>query len=123
MRVERLVPCPPKHFWWALVKNAELAQHAVILRLTLPDGIGVATAAVTRYESKTLLACWSDGDLLRWELQPRGEFTHVTFTCGQDAEQWIGCLDSLIDQTTTGRAMTPLSPNEASNSDMRTSIR
>jgi hypothetical protein len=97
MRIERLVPCPPKELWWALIENAEATERGVMLRLALPGGVSQVAGKITRYESPTLLECCWDGNVLRWELEPRCEgTTHVVFTHGRDTEHWLACLDSII---------------------------
>ena len=55
MRIERLVPCPPKELWWALIENAEATERGVMLRLALPGGVSQVAGKITRYESPTLL--------------------------------------------------------------------
>src|SRR5215475_10400563 len=78
MRIERLAPCPPKELWWALIENAEATERGVMLRLALPGGVSQVAGKITRYESPTLLECCWDGNVLRWELEPRCEgTTHV----------------------------------------------
>jgi len=97
MRIERLVPCPPKELWWALIENAEATERGVMLRLALPGGVSQVAGKITRYESPTLLECCWDGNVLRWELEPRCEgTTHVVFTHGPDTEHLLACLDSII---------------------------
>ena len=62
---ERLIPCPPRRLWQALVRDAEATEQGVMLRLAL---------RVTRYESPRLLECqWGRSALVRWELAPHGD--------------------------------------------------
>jgi len=63
----------------------------------LPGGVSRVAGKITRYESPTLLECCWDGNVLRWELEPRCEgTTHVVFTHGPDTEHLLACLDSII---------------------------
>src|SRR5262245_6336022 len=97
MRIERLVSCPPKELWWALIENAEATERGVMLRLALPGGVSQVAGKITRYESPTLLECCCDGNVLRWELEPRCEgTTHVVFTHEPDTGHLLACLDSII---------------------------
>src|SRR5262245_62964123 len=98
MRIERLVPCPPKELWWALIENAEATERGVMLRLALPGGVSQVAGKITRYESPTLLECCWDGNVLRWELEPRCEgTTHVVFTHGPGTEHLLDELVHFVD--------------------------
>jgi len=77
MRVERLVPCPPKDVWRALIEHAELGARGAVLRLG-PAGNGFV-ANITVYRSKKILECVRGREVLRWELHPQREMTRVVF--------------------------------------------
>src|SRR5262245_59834780 len=97
MRIERLVPCPAKELWWALIENAEATERGVMLRLALPGEVSQVAVKITRYESPTLLECCCAGNVLRWKLEPRCEgATHLVFTHGPDNGNLLACLDSII---------------------------
>jgi hypothetical protein len=81
MRIERLVPYPPKKLWATLIQNAEATDRGAVLRLAPSCALAEATGRITRYESPSLLECRSGESLMRWELLPRGDdMTLLIFT-------------------------------------------
>jgi len=81
MRIERLVPYPPKRLWAKLIQNAEATDQGVVLHVAPPGDARALDCTVVRYESPTLLECRWDGNVLRWELTPHGEgMTLLAFT-------------------------------------------
>jgi hypothetical protein len=70
MRIERLLPYPPKEVWAKLIKDAEATDRGAVLQL----------GTITRYQSPSLLECRSGEKLMRWELLPRGEMTLLVYT-------------------------------------------
>jgi hypothetical protein len=80
MRIERLITCPHRDLWRALIQHAELGEHGAILRLALPGGVSASAGTITAYESGKMLECAWDSAVLRWELHARGEQTLLVFT-------------------------------------------
>jgi hypothetical protein len=71
MRIERLVPCPPKKLWAKLIQDAEATDRGAVL----------SAGTITRYQSPSLLECRAGESLMRWELLPRGDdMTLLVFT-------------------------------------------
>ncbi len=101
MRIERLVPCPPKELWRALIRHAELAERGAVIRLALPGGLSEAAGKITAYESEKVLECAWSGGVLRWELAARDGMTLLVFTHEPDAAQWNACLDSITARVGT----------------------
>ena len=98
MRIERLIPCPPKDLWRALIQHTELAEGGAVLHLALPCGLSQSAGKITVYESQRILECVLGADVLRWELHPRGERgeeTLLVFTHAECAAQWLAWLDSI----------------------------
>jgi hypothetical protein len=90
MRIELMVPCSHKELWQALIQNAELTERGVTLRLVLSEEAFASAAQITRYESSRLLECCCDGNLLRWQLEARGEeTTHLSFMYIPQIRQWL----------------------------------
>jgi hypothetical protein len=109
MRIERLIPCPPKDLWGALIRHTELAEHGPVLHLALPCGLSKTEGRITVYESQRVLECALGADVLRWELHPRGEHTLLVFTHAECAAQWLAWLDG-IAAAATGAAEAELTP-------------
>jgi hypothetical protein len=95
MRIERLIPCPRRELWRALIQHAELGEHGPVLRLALPGGVSATAGKITFYRSERILECAWGIDVLRWELHARGEQTLLVFTHAENAAPWLACLDSL----------------------------
>ena len=100
MRIERLVPCTPKELWRALIQHTELGECGPTLRLALPGGASHTAGTITVYESERVLECIAGADILRWELQRRGEATLLVFTHAEDAAHWLACLDGITARAT-----------------------
>lgn len=96
MRIERLIPCPRRDLWRALIQHTELGHHGALLRLALPGGLSETAAHITVYESPRILECAWGGDVLRWELHARGDKTLLVFTHAENAAPWLACLDNLM---------------------------
>ncbi len=112
MRLERLIPCPPKDLWHALIRHTELAEGGPVLHLALPCGLSQSEGRITVYESQRILECTLGADVLRWELHPRGaraEHTLLVFTHAECAAQWLAWLDG-IAALATGAAEAEVSP-------------
>jgi hypothetical protein len=105
MRIERLIPCAPKDLWRALIHHTELAECGAVLRLALPGGVSPIGGTITVYESQRVLECVRGGDVLRWELYPRGEMTLLVFTHAEDASPWLACLDGIAALATKPSAI------------------
>ena len=80
MRIERLIPCPPRELWRVLITHTELAERGAMLRLGLPGGVSPTAGTITVYESQKTLECAWAGEVLRWELHARGATTLLVFT-------------------------------------------
>jgi hypothetical protein len=101
MRIERLIPCPPRELWRVLITHTELAERGAMLRLALPGGVSPTAGTITVYESQKTLKCAWGGDVLRWELHARGATTLLVFTHAEDGPHWLACLDH-IEELATG---------------------
>jgi hypothetical protein len=104
MRTERVVPCRPEQFWWALIQSAEPSDTGVVLRCSLTgDGLEIS-ARITRYESMRLLECRQDGHLLRWEIEPCDQgCTRVVFTESTESPSWLAFLDRIAHEATSSK--------------------
>jgi len=100
MRIERLVPCAPIELWRALIQHTELAERGAMLRLALPGGLSETAARITVYQSPRILECTWGGDVLRWELYPRGGGTLLVFTHAECASHWLACIDRIAAAAT-----------------------
>jgi hypothetical protein len=109
MRIERLIPCPPKDLWRALIQHTELGERGAFVRLSLSDGLSQTPGRITVYESEKLLECAWGSDVLRWELHARGCETLLVFTHAECAAQWLACLDR-IAAAATGAGTMEISP-------------
>src|SRR5262245_11547371 len=105
MRIERLIPCPPKDLWRALIAHTELGEHGPLLSLSLPAAVPSTPGRITAYQSGKLLECVWGSDVLRWELHPREESTLLVFTHAECASQWISYLDRIAAAATATRAI------------------
>lgn len=95
MKIERMIACAPRHLWRALIEHTELAERGAALRLALPDGLSPTAGRITVYESQKTLECAWGGDVLRFELQARGEMTLLVFTHTENTAPWTACLDGI----------------------------
>jgi hypothetical protein len=93
MRIERLITCPRRHLWRALIQHAELGEHGAILRLALPGGVSASAGKIIAYKSGKMLECAWDSAVLRWELHARGEQTLLVFTHTENAAPIPGSGD------------------------------
>jgi hypothetical protein len=100
MRIERLIPCPPRDLWRALITDTELAQRGAALRLAFPGGTSPSPGTITVYESQKTLECVWGGDVLRWEVHARNAMTLLVFTHAEDCTQWRACLDRIEELAT-----------------------
>jgi hypothetical protein len=100
MRIERLIPCPPKDLWRALIHHTEVDERGAVLRLAFPGGVSAIGGTITVYESHKVLQCVRGGDVLRWELSPRGDMTLLVFTHAEDAAPWLAWIDSIAAAAT-----------------------
>jgi len=95
IRIERLIACPPRALWRALIRETELGEEGAFLRLALPAGVSSDAAKITAYQSGRMLECCCASGVLRWELHPRKAKTLLVFTHAEGAGQWLACLDGL----------------------------
>jgi hypothetical protein len=103
MRIERLIPCPSKDLWRALIEHTELGEQGALLRLRLPAGVPSTPGRISAYESGKVLECVWGSDVLRWELYPRQHATLLVFTHAECAAQWLAHLDSVAAAATASR--------------------
>jgi uncharacterized protein YndB with AHSA1/START domain len=126
---------PPQRVWTALTEPEELRAWAPFLpdrSLARPGEAKLAMfedatvlgeetpASVTRAEAPSLLEyCWGD-DVLRWELEPRGEGTRLTLSHTVAGEDWVPkvaagwhlCLD-VAERLLDGDPVAPIRGEEA----------
>lgn len=125
LRFERLLTHPPERVWRALTEDDELAlwfparidgarEPGATLRFVFPPKAGQVPADSTDegatmpgqmlvFDPPSVLEYEWLGDVLRWELDPRGENTLLTFShtfadkarAARDASGWDICLASL----------------------------
>src|SRR5262245_15494868 len=100
MRIERLIPCPPKDLWRALIQHTELAACGAMLHLPLPGSLSHTAGTITAYQSEKLLECAWGSDVLRWELQARDGGTLLVSTHAECCAQWLACLDEIAVRAT-----------------------
>ena len=116
LRFQRRLPHPPERVWRALTEARHLAawfptaiegerRAGASLRFVFPGDRGpVLDGEMLVYDPFTLLEFRWHEDLLRFELEPEGTATVVTFinTFGEvgraarDASGWHLCLDALV---------------------------
>lgn len=118
LRFERRLPHPPEKVWRALIENEDLAhwfpakieglrEAGAKLRFVFPEEVteewAVMDGEMIVYDPpRTLEYSWG-GEILRWELERRGEHTFLVFThtfedlskAARDASGWEFCLGSL----------------------------
>jgi hypothetical protein len=110
MRIERLIPCPPRELWRVLITHTELAQRGAMLRLALPGGVSLTAGTINVYESQKTLECAWGGDVLRWELRARGATTLLVFTHAEDGPHWLACLDHIEELATVSVKAAAVNP-------------
>jgi uncharacterized protein YndB with AHSA1/START domain len=116
LRFERRLSHSPEKVWRALTENSELAHWfparidgartpGARLRFVFPGQdaeSGMDGELIVYDPPRTLEYSWG-GEILRWELQPRGSHTLLRFThtfedetkAARDASGWDFCLQSL----------------------------
>jgi uncharacterized protein YndB with AHSA1/START domain len=115
LRFERELPQPAERVWSALTETSQLAEwHPTPFEFeparggrvrfrSEPGGPRMPDGEVRDYDPPRLLSYTWGEDLLRWELQPRGDgcllvLTHTfddRFKAARDAAGWHLCLDAL----------------------------
>ncbi|HEX4214347.1 MAG TPA: SRPBCC family protein [Candidatus Dormibacteraeota bacterium] len=115
LRFERRLPHPPERVWRALTEPRHLSawfptaiegerRAGASLRFVFPGDRGpTLEGEMLAYEPCTLLEFRWNEDLLRFELEPDGDGTVVTFVntfdelgrAARDASGWHLCLDAL----------------------------
>ena len=125
LRFERLLTHSPERVWRALIEDEDLArwfparmegprEAGASLRFVFPPKAGQVPADSTEegtimpgqmlvFDPPSVLEYEWLGDVLRWELDPRGESTLLTFShtfadkarAARDASGWDICLASL----------------------------
>lgn len=128
LRFQRRLPHPPERVWRALTEASHLAawfptaiegerRAGAALRFVFPDDRGPTLAGeMLAYEPCRLLEFRWDRDLLRFELEPEGAGTILTFVhtfdevgrAARDGAGWHLCLDALARHLNDGEAPSDL---------------
>jgi uncharacterized protein YndB with AHSA1/START domain len=130
VRLERRLPDPPEVVWQALTDRARLADWfpsdvevaggqwvvGVAITFVFPAEVidMTLTGHVVEVDAPHRLAyTWGD-DLLRFELSPEGDGTHLVLTdelpaswAARNAAGWDECLDRLVGRTVPDGAWRP----------------
>lgn len=131
LRFTRALPHPPEKVWRALTEPEHLAAWfptdiegeratGAVLRFVFRNGEGpTLDGAMISYDPPSLLEYrWGNDETLRFELQPDGDGTLLTFVntfdelgkAARDAAGWHACLDVLGNELNGEQA--PWSPQE-----------